>query len=576
MRQGSDRHAGRAMFLALLLVTLARPPLAAQDSTQISLDFGGHAVDTIREPAPDSVLRRAIAIFNAPTTTRIYGGTVLNTPVAGALGIFEGDVRITNRVDGDIVVINGSLRLEASARITGRVIVLGGQFFADPGATYPGPVLAYRERSAVRRTSDLTLEPARGRPSLSALAGGLTAHLGSFEVSPHLLAGVYNRVEGMPIRVGPTIRWRQDSSSLLQVDLDATLRTARDPDHVRGQVGWWARAAWTELGTTRWTAGIEAGQRIEHTADHATSPREWDLWALLSRRDRRDWYATRQWDAFGSWSPLPRLTLSGELAFSRQRSVSATDPLSILQSEETWVPNPLVDDGRFASIRLDIGWDTRNVPHNPEEGWWLRFGVRRTTGSDITPVALPTQVRDAIPADGYESYESWFDLRRYQLLAPNWSLQARLMGEGWIGGDPLTLQRRLSIGGNDFLGGFAYREFTCDPRRRADPAMPALCDRRMMAQLEVRRSLGVRLGTHVGPYALGIDGINLVALADLGSAWIAGDGPGQVPADRIRSLSEWQGDIGAGVEAGRVGLYVFRAFTESEPFRFTVKFTRRF
>ncbi len=576
MSHGSDRHAGRGVILALLLATLAGPPLAAQDSTQISLDFGSGTVEAVREPVPDSVLRRAIAIFNAPGTTRIYGGTVLNTPVAGALGIFEGDVRVTNRVDGDIVVINGSLRLEASARITGRVIVLGGQFFADPGAQYPNPPLAYRERAAVRRNSDLTLEPARSRPSLRAITGGLTAHLGSFEVSPHLLAGVYNRVEGMPLRVGPTIRWRRDSASLLQVDLDATLRTARDPDHVRGQVGWWARAAWSERGTTPWTAGVEAGQRIEHTADHTSAPHEWDLWALVSRRDRRDWYATRQWGAFGTWSPLPRLTLSGGLAFSRERSVSATDPFSILRSAEAWLPNPLIDDGRFATIRLDIGWDTRNAPRNPEEGWWLRLGLRRTTGSSITPVALPTQVRDPLPADGYESYESWFDLRRYQILAPHWSLQARLTGEGWIGGDPLTLQRRLSLGGNDFLGGFAYREFTCDPRRRADPATPAFCDRRMMAQLEVRRSLGLRLGTHVGPYALGIDGINLVALADLGSAWIAGDGPGQVPADRIRSLSEWQGNIGAGVEAGRVGFYVFKAFTESEPVRVAVKFTRRF
>ena len=36
----------------------------------------------------------------------------------------------------------------------------------------------------------------------------------------------------------------------------------------------------------------------------------------------------------------------------------------------------------------------------------------------------------------------------------------------------------------------------------------------------------------------------------LGTAWLAGDGAGQVPSNKIQSLSEWRSDIGIGFDAG--------------------------
>ena len=78
------------------------------------------------------------------------------------------------------------------------------------------------------------------------------------------------------------------------------------------------------------------------------------------------------------------------------------------------------------------------------------------------------------------------DLRRYSRLTPALRVNARLRADGWIGGDRLPIQRRVSLGGPDLLPGYAFRSFTCAPRGFRDASDPALCDRSVAAQLEVR------------------------------------------------------------------------------------------
>jgi hypothetical protein len=161
-------------------------------------------------------------------------------------------------------------------------------------------------------------------------------------------------------------------------------------------------------------------------------------------------------------------------------------------------------------------------------------------------------------------------------LHPRYVLQLRAAGAGWIGGDPLTMQRRLAMGGVDPLAGYGFREISCDPRRRPDPAMPALCDRQMVLQAEVRRTVPVRVGTRVGAYTLGIEQLDLVVFGDMGSAWLAGDGPGQVPAGKLQALDEWRSDVGVGVDAGLLGAYLAHPLNGGDGLRFSLRLSRRF
>jgi hypothetical protein len=202
----------------------------------------------------------------------------------------------------------------------------------------------------------------------------------------------------------------------------------------------------------------------------------------------------------------------------------------------------------------------------------------------VAPVTLPETVRPPIPAGGGYGFDRLtLDLRRYSRLTPGLRVNTRLRAEGWVGGDRLPVQRRVSLGGPDLLPGYGFREFTCAPRGFVDPSDPALCDRSITAQVEVRTRLSLNLGYRMksgdtgGPGRfIGLEEADLVFLTDAGKAWLAGDGPGQVTPNRIPSFREWEADVGVGLDAGEIGAYLAKSLTQGEPVRFLVRLQRRF
>jgi hypothetical protein len=75
---------------------------------------------------------------------------------------------------------------------------------------------------------------------------------------------------------------------------------------------------------------------------------------------------------------------------------------------------------------------------------------------------------------------------------------------------------------------------------------------------------------------IGIDQADLVVFVDAGKAWLSGGGPGTGPQRRIPAFKEWKADIGVGLDAGGVGLYLARALTDGQPVRISLRLTRRF
>jgi len=565
-----------AVGLGLLLLS---PPLTAQNGGVV-IDFGGvQGQPPPQAEIPDSVLARALAIFNAPApaTTRSYGGTTqIRARHAGSYAMYGGDLLVQTTIEGNVVVINGDLRIMGTGEVTGDVIVLGGRYSADAGAAVRGTVTEYRRAASVRRNSDGSLVPADPTPSLRELAGNAALRVGPALLTPHFGLGVYNRVEGLPLAIGGALTMSDPHDIALRVEGDVIVRTARDPSGIRDPLGWRGRLSMSLPDPQGFVLGIEAGQRMVATADRPFSDTESALSAAFLRRDYRDWYQSKDVAATGAWAPTDRLTLLGRVGVSRQRSVAAVDAFSLLRSSETWRPNPLVDDGKFLTVELGAAWDTRTDRTSPSDGWTMRGMVRRTSSDELTPIQLPDQVRAALPSTGYAAWEASFLVRREQRLNPTTAIHAQLTGSGWIGGDPLTIQQRVALQGGDGLPGYTFREIRCDPRRQVSAAQPALCDRRMLAQVELRHTTGLRLGTSFGPYALGVDRPQIVLFGDFGSAWLAGDGPGQVPSNRIQSLGEWRGDLGLGLDGGWLGLYAARSFTDDRPVRLVIRLQQRF
>lgn len=577
-----------AAWLAAVAIALLAPP-AARAQGVIVIDPDAPVADSLRlTPPPPEVVERLITVFNDSTTTRFVGTFVLpvGSELTGRVALFRGVLMVQGRITGPVFVINGDLYVGPGARIEGDVIVTGGRIRIDPGGVITGTQRVWGERAPVYRTTSgrLALREMRrplgdlGEASRSFVAAGVstTLHLGT--------GRTYNRVEGLPIVFGPSIGQLVAPEVDFRADLRAILRTTEDPTGIRPRVGYDARAEWVFGVPARVVIGGRLRSEVLPIEAQPWSRVEAGWLALLMHEDAHDYYQSRGPEVYAEAEVLEGVIVSASLRNDQERSVRANDPISIFRTDRPWRPNPLVDDGTYRTARLGISLDSRNDRADPTSGWLVRgeweYGVSR----DFAPVALPRSVREPPPTDReYHFARAWADIRRYARLNPETRINLRVVGGGWVGGDPLPVQRRVSVGGGDLLPGYAFRDRNCNPGELADPARPALCDRALSVQAEVRRRVSLGLLYRLRRTELseldrfiGIDRADVVVFANSGTAWLAGDGPGRVPTNRIPVLREWAADAGVGLDTGGLGFYLSRSLVDREPIRFTLRLQRRF
>jgi hypothetical protein len=394
--------------------------------------------------------------------------------------------------------------------------------------------------------------------------------------------GTYNRIEGLPILFGPLFEVRPTSRTLARLDLRGILRTAGSADDL-SDFGYVARADFRVLGQTEFGINGRLYSEVDPIEDHPFPGSESGWSAFLLQRDYRDYFERQGVAGFAYLKPHPAWRFELSLRRDAERSIRAADPWSLFRNSDRWRRNPLIDDGHYFITGLQLDYDTRNDRDRPTTGWMVRAHFEHSTSDDIAPVTLPTVVRPQPPTGGgYATDRLSLEVRRYSRLTPGLQVNARIRADGWVGGDRLPVQRRVSLGGPDLLPGFDFRAFTCAPQGFVDISEPALCDRLIATQVEVRTRLGLNLGYRLpdresrrGRF-IGIEEADLVIFSDAGKAWLAGSGPGQVPVNRIPALKEWAVDIGVGLDAGEIGAYVAKSVSDEEPVKFIVRLQRRF
>jgi hypothetical protein len=568
--------------LLLLLPALAR----AQDSV-IVIDPDAPPSDTLlRGGPPPAVVAELIRIFNDSGTTRVEGDLSLpaGSLFEGRLAVHRGTLRIAGRVNGPVIVANGTLHLLPGAEVDGDILVVGGRLLRSGEAVHQGGERVFWDAAPVLRTDDGTLVLRERRRPLGDLASARTSFQSGKVRTTLLLAtgGTYDRVEGLPIMFGPSFELRPTRNTFARLDLRGVLRTtSTDESRLTDDFGYRARL---ELRYGVLGAAGQLYSEVQPFEDQPLSPAENGWSAFLLQRDYRDYYE-RIGGGGELWvNPIPALRVAGSVRRDDERSVRAADPWSLFRNSDSWRPNPLIDDGHYTTWGAQVDYDTRNERYLPSTGWLLRARYEHSSSSDVAPVLLPSTVRSELPiGGGYDFDRLLIDLRRYSRVTPSLRVNGRLRAEGWIGGDRLPVQRRLALGGPDVLPGYDFRVFDCSPPGFSDPAGPALCDRTLSAQVEVRTRLGLNLGFRLrddrgrrtGRF-IGIEEADLVFLTDAGKGWLAGDGPGQVPVNRIPSYHEWKADVGVGLDAGAVGAYLAKGLEDGAGVKFVVRLQRRF
>ena len=573
-------------LLAAGLMLMLGAPLRAQDSV-IVIDPNAPANDSVvRAGPPPDVIAELIALYNDSATTRLQGDVTLpaGSHFNGKLALYRGSLRIAGRVTGPVTVANGTLYLLPGAAVQGDILVVGGRLIRSEQVEHFGPERVYWDAAPVLRTPEGWLVLRERRRSLAELATARTSfQVGRVRTTLSLATGgTYNRVEGLPILFGPLFEVRPSPHTFARLDLRGILRTAGNADD-RSDFGYVARLDYRLQGKPEFGISGRLYSHVEPFEDQPLSDSETGWSAFLLQRDYRD-YLERE-GVGGTVYIQPHRSWRFELGMSRdaERSVRAADPWSLFRNSDRWRSNPLIDDGHYFITSMQLDFDTRNDRSRPTTGWTIRARFEHSTSDDIAPVALPAVVRPSPPTGGgYATDRISLDVRRYARLTPGLQVNGRLRAEGWIAGDRLPVQRRLSLGGPDILPGFDFRAFTCAPRGFEDPANPALCDRTIAAQVEVRTRLGINVGYRLpdregssGRF-IGIEEADLVIFGDAGKAWLAGSGPGQVPVNRLPVLREWAFDAGVGLDAGGIGAYLAKSLSEGEPVKFVVRLQRRF
>ena len=572
--------------LAVLALLLALPyrHLAAQDSI-IVINPDVPSEDTL-EGLPPGIVAELIATWNDSGTVRLPGDLVLppGATLQGSVAVFRGTLHVGGRIQGRLTVINGDLVIESTGVVEGDVLVAGGQMTIADGGLHQGDARVYWDAAPIVRQSGGKLALRERRRGIADPRVERTFGKGDIRTTIRLSTNqTYNRIEGLGLVFGPAFELRASSALIVRLDLRGILRTAPDDSPFRRDLGWQIRNDWRwhgphgfglQLRTYSVIAGIE----------EQTLPRDEIGWnAFLFQYDNRDYFANEGVGAGGYAFLTRRLRLDASVAYEKQGSVRANDPWSLFRNSDRWRPNSLIDDGHYTTLGLGFALDTRNTRSGPASGWWVRGNLEYATSDDVAPVTLSGAVRPPLPTTGYGFTRFALDARRYNRLSPDAHLDLRLWTGGWLSGDPLPMQRRLSLGGLDLLPGYQFRAIDCAPAGPQDPAQPALCDRMLVSQVEFRHRLRLRVGYTVRDpdhreleRFLGIEDPDLVVFGDAGSAWLSGDGPGRVPNDRFQAISQWKADAGVGFDAGGLALYLVKAVTDGEPVRMYLRLQRRF
>jgi hypothetical protein len=579
----------RAIFVGFLALSAGARLVAAQD-TAIVIHPESASVRVDAPDLPRIVADEVIQFFNASTTTRLVGRSMLPAGNAwrGDVAVRNGPAIISGRIEGTLLVINGDAILGNEADITANLIVVGGTATVPEGARVGGEVRQYREALPYRLSGE-TIEYA---PNLRNRLRGIGvqrtwATADSRSSLSIATGGTFNRVEGLPIVFGPVFDWRLRANARVRIDALGVLRSAGDLSDSRSDLGYMVRGE-VRLGESRGiAAGLRAFDVVAPIEDWGLPAAEVGWEAFLFHRDYRDYYLSKGVAGYLLVQPERPLKLSLELRRDWQTSVQARDPWTLFRNDDTWRGNPPIDDGHYVSLSGALALDTRNDVSDPTSGWFVRGMIETSRSRDVAPRNdVPPTVRDPLPIGSYRYTRLFLDARRYARVSPSGRVNLRLVAGGRLGGDPLPMQRRLSLGGPDPMPGYTFRAGSCGESITAVAFMGtqvAACDRVLALQLEYRGHVSLNWsynpsrGDDRPPLTqLWLEGLDLVVFGNTGQAWLVGSGPGSLPGDALPPIGDWLADVGLGIDWGGFGVYVAKAVTVGEHARLTVRLDHRF
>lgn len=577
--------------LLIALIPLIAPRVSAQGTDTVEVrDL--RAVPQDVEDGVRSVLRAG--------TTRQVRGTLEIGPhdtVTTDVAILEGELVVEGVITGQVVAINASLTVRGRGRVTGPVVVIGGVLNTLDVGGVDGDARVYPEPVRIDRASGRIV--VRDESQDESWYRRLFTHAPSSGSDLRLVTTrTYNRVEGLPILLGPRLRLAF-SWGLVTVDAMGILRSA-DRFELRSEnLGHQLRAEVEAGGPYRLRLGVRNEDLVQSPESWHLSDSEVGIASFILHRDYRDYYNSHGKAVTLGASMRDHLDASVEYADEHWGPLTARDPWSLLRDNQHWRPNPQMDDGHFHLIRAGLTFDNRNDRRDPWSGWYVSGEYEYGSGWITSYAPSTAGVRDVNPTGRTVYDRAFIDVRRYNRLSAEGQLNLRLVAGGWLSGDELPLERRFSLGSTGSLPGYDFRQvlpgvdrLSCAGTRdgdamgppRSPDGTPAQCERILLGQVEYRGEIGSRLFGFLSEerrrrrFGWGRRA-EWVVFADAGRGWLVGHRVGELQygAGTLPPLSTFRADVGIGIRLDDLGLYVAKSVTDpGTPVNFFARLRPRF
>ena len=432
---------------------------------------------------------------------RHYGHTSIDADehIYGNVMVADGNLKILGSVTGDVIVINGDIRLSGEAYVGGNIVCVDGRIYQTGRSEANGYLLETNSRNLGRRSENQWLAYDHYRFQHSNWGNYSTLPL---EPMSNKVLFRYNRVQGFfaGLNFPNSISKIGQSTSIhgfvgygfsekkfrYQLGLDRSFFNRRD---YRFELG----GKFYDLTDTR--------------DDWYITPLENTLSAVLFNSDYQDYYQRKGFELHASQNLTVFFKASLIYRNDNYHSVTSNTDWALFGKGKSFRDNPEIVEGNMRSLTGELYFDTRNDRDFPFSGWYGRLTMEVSN--------------DKLSSDFYFN-QYILDIRNYLPVSRTEQLDFRLR----VGSSEKMLpsQKYFEMGGIGTMRGFGFKEF--------------IGNRLILGNLEYKVSL---------PGWQPMSDLRFIVFADAGDAWFVEDNSDLRNGFRELRIPELKSDLGIAI-----------------------------